>query len=150
MDTVIVDAGDEILAAGSNMFSADVTPDKKYLLNLDQKTHNLEIVDLDKLVLDRKVKFEKEGPNVTGDFVNFLIALPGQKIAFTSYMNSAIFDYEGKRSSEMVGGNDPLNPHCSYPLRSFWFSDLSVFSAFSLCTTDFRLVNGWCLVCRIA
>lgn len=108
MDTVIVDAGDEILAAGSSMFSADVTPDKKYLLNLDQKTHNLEIVDLDKLVLERKVKFEKEGPNGTGDLVNFLIALHGQKIAFTSFMNSAIFDYEGIRSSEMVVGNDPL------------------------------------------
>ena len=38
------------------------------------------------------------------------------------------------------------NPDCSYPLRNSCVLGGSVFSGSGLCTTDFRLTKGWCLV----
>ena len=47
VDTVQIDAGDHFVYLRQSLFSSDITPDEKYLLNFNPKTIEMEIVDLD-------------------------------------------------------------------------------------------------------
>ena len=47
---------------------------------------------------------------------------------------------------QLVCSGQVINPDCSYPLRNSCVLGGSVFSGSGLCTTDFRLTKGWCLV----
>ncbi|WP_162342324.1 DUF4221 family protein [Cyclobacterium salsum] len=63
MDTLMVDAGEEILYLEGADFA--LAPDGKYLYNFNQYDHTLEKIDLEERRLLEKLPFEKEGPNGT-------------------------------------------------------------------------------------
>jgi hypothetical protein len=63
IDTVLVDSKGEVLMAGTYLTIFDLSEDKKYLYNFDGSSHQIEVIDLDNLVLDRKIQLEKDGPN---------------------------------------------------------------------------------------
>lgn len=66
VDTVMVDAGEHFFFLNWDLELSDVSPDRKYLYNLNPQTYLLEIVDLDNLKLKKKVQLEKEGPDGIG------------------------------------------------------------------------------------
>lgn len=65
-DTVMVDAGEHFIFLQQSLFSSDMSPDGKYLLNFNSKTIEMERVDLDQFKLTNVVKLEQEGPNGIG------------------------------------------------------------------------------------
>ncbi len=54
IDTLMVDAGEEIIFLKYGLQTADVGVDGKYLLNFNMDDHTLEKINLDRLVLEEK------------------------------------------------------------------------------------------------
>ncbi len=67
-DTVMVDAGDEFLYLNNNLFTSDLSAEGRYLFNWNRNTNTLEKIDLNELMLAKKINFEQEGPNGVGPF----------------------------------------------------------------------------------
>ncbi len=67
VDTVMVDAGDDIISLQWSLNIATLSGDQKYLFNFNPKTNQLEVIDLEKLKLKEKFSLEREGPLGTGN-----------------------------------------------------------------------------------
>lgn len=66
IDTVLVDSGGEILMAASNMFLSGFSKDNSKLYHYINSSSELEVIDLNELRLEKKLKVEKEGPEGVG------------------------------------------------------------------------------------
>ncbi len=97
-DTLMVDSKGEIILAARGYMTTDVTADRRHLVYFENKTHEVEWIDLDKMELAQKEKYEKEGPKGVGNFVNNLILLPNENLALTSYMQAVVLDKNGNIS----------------------------------------------------
>ncbi len=95
VDTVIIDPGDEILFLRYRLAGADISSDGKYLFNFNLNDHTIEKINLDELRLEEKLPFEKEGPDGTGQHVDFINILKGDSIFIKSFGQSALFDLNG-------------------------------------------------------
>ncbi|MFC5623319.1 DUF4221 family protein [Algoriphagus winogradskyi] len=95
LDTVMIDAGQEFLYLQDQLYSSSLSEDKSYLINFNRKDNSAEKIDLDNLQLDRKIQFEKEGPNGIGNYPQFSI-LPNQQILFWNYQFYKILDQNGE------------------------------------------------------
>lgn len=104
VDTVIVDGGEQLvfpnLAASRSFF----TDNKRFLFNFNDFNHTVEKIDLEKLELAAKYPFEKEGPNGTGEYVDYLVSLDSGKLLIQTSNQAGIFDWEGNKLAEF----DPL------------------------------------------
>jgi hypothetical protein len=122
VDTVMVDAGDDILYLRDNLWFSDISADGKYLYNFDRNDAVLEKIDLDNLTLVKKIQYEKEGPNGIGTFVsNFSITSDGH-IMLWSYGLSSVFDQNGKLIKNLNFdkiASDELNKSGAYPMSLF-------------------------------
>ncbi|TVP48656.1 MAG: DUF4221 domain-containing protein [Mongoliibacter sp.] len=96
MDTVMVDAGEDFLYLRENLWLSDISADGRYLFNFNRNDAVLEKIDLDRLVLDKKIKFEKEGPNGIGTFISNFSITSEEQIMIWSYGLSAVFDQGGQ------------------------------------------------------
>jgi len=94
----------------SHILGSDISLDKKYLYNFNYFDHSIEKINLDELRLEKKIPFEREGPNGTGDFMGgirinsknqftifgitqtILFSLDGQKLRTISFKDFG-FDY---------------------------------------------------------
>ncbi|MFO7825943.1 MAG: DUF4221 family protein [Cyclobacterium sp.] len=95
VDTVQIDAGDELLFLKQGLDVSGLSVDRRYLYNFDVEQHQLEKIDLDCLVLDRKIPFEKEGP----DGLRGIHSLRGwerETIFFSTWNGAKVFDQNGK------------------------------------------------------
>ncbi len=93
----MVDAGEEIIFLKYGLQTADVSVDGKYLLNFNMDDHTLEKINLDRLVLEEKIPFEKEGPNGTGDvFGGFEIRNENQ-FTITDMRGTSLFAFDGNK-----------------------------------------------------
>ncbi|SEJ30658.1 protein of unknown function [Cyclobacterium xiamenense] len=104
LDTVIVDGGEQLvfpyLAASRSFF----TDNKRFLFNFNDFDHTVEKIDLEKLKLAGKYPLEKEGPNGTGEYVDYLVLLDSGKLLIQTSNQAGIFDWEGNKLREF----DPL------------------------------------------
>ncbi|MCR9014528.1 DUF4221 domain-containing protein [Aquiflexum gelatinilyticum] len=121
IDTVLVDSKGEVLMAGTFLGVFDLSEDKKYLYNFDGSSHQIEVIDLDKLVLDRKIQLEKEGPNGIEN-PNGLLDLGEGRFLFSNFnswtvvnqdaQKISMFNYEKEKlSGDSLFGKEDLNPH---------------------------------------
>ncbi|WP_163380944.1 DUF4221 family protein [Cyclobacterium sp. SYSU L10401] len=95
VDTVQIDPGEELLFLKWGLELSGLSEDHRYLYNFDLEQHQLEKIDLDCLVLDRKIPFEKEGP----DGLRGIHSLRGWKrgaIFFSTWNGAMVFDQGGK------------------------------------------------------
>lgn len=97
LDTVKVDAKGEILMAGASIFLSDLSPDRDYLYNFDKKNSLLEIINLDALTLEEKIKISIEGPNGVGAVVNRVSLAKEGSIAFYNSGRLDILNLEGEK-----------------------------------------------------
>ena len=68
LDTVKVDAGEDLIYVGWNLSSSGESPDGKYLYNFNRtKPVSLEVINLENLTLDKVIPLELEGPNGLGN-----------------------------------------------------------------------------------
>ncbi len=67
VDTVMIDAGDEIIFLGMGLNFSSISPDKKLLFNFNPNTTQLEIIDLVNLKVREKISLDRDGPLGVGD-----------------------------------------------------------------------------------
>jgi hypothetical protein len=101
LDTVLIDPGEELLFVAGMLYQSDLSPDGKYLYNYNQHDHSFEQIDLDEKKLVRKLPFEKEGPNGTGDFFRSFFLLDNENLVIISFPNPSIFEMSGKKLKEL-------------------------------------------------
>ncbi|WKK74098.2 DUF4221 family protein [Marivirga salinae] len=96
IDTIQVDSRNEILMAGAYMDNPAVSFDKTKFYNFDDENYILEVIDLANYKLDKKVNFEKEGPNGLGS--NQILSLklfPDGNFGIEDFESYKIYDMEG-------------------------------------------------------
>lgn len=107
IDTIQVDAGNEILMAGAEIRNPGISRDNKWLYNWDQKNYALEIVNLEEYKLEKKIYFEKEGPNGIGPNNFYRVdPFPGNLFGFEDYESYRIYDLNGKLEKKIVLDNE--------------------------------------------
>jgi hypothetical protein len=95
-DTVQIDSKDEILFLKGNLRLSDLSPDKKHLINFNNYDHTLEVINLDELVLERKIPFEKEGPNGTGPRFSQIQYLSHDSLYINNEDRHNFFNFHGE------------------------------------------------------
>jgi hypothetical protein len=131
MDTVIVNPGEEIINLGSGLWNSVMNADNSKLYLFDDKTAELNIVDLDQLKLQEKVKFEKEGPNGTGAYVTWMSYLDNGRLLISNFDAMGLFDLNGTklRSYDLTKGTfqgDTLSEGQNFYQRSVIAEDGNV------------------------
>lgn len=101
LDTVMIDPGEEILHIQDNLWVSDISKDSKYLFNYNRKDAVMEKIDLDKLILVEKIKFEKEGPDGLGNFISKFTVDAEEHFTVWSYGLSKVFDQNAKLVKDM-------------------------------------------------
>ncbi|WP_375585049.1 DUF4221 family protein [Cyclobacterium xiamenense] len=101
LDTVVIDPGEELLFVAGRVYQSDLSPDRKYLYNYNQHDHSFEQIDLDEKKLVRKLPFEKEGPDGTGDFFRSFFLLDNDHLVIISFPDPAVFEMSGKKLKEL-------------------------------------------------
>src|SRR5690606_1272400 len=79
LDTVMVDAGDDIIHINWNLTTSDLSADHKYFYNFKtgSNTPGLEVIDLENLKLDHVIPMELDGPNgLRSPYVSHVYILP--------------------------------------------------------------------------
>lgn len=97
MDTVMVDPGEEIINLKGGLWSSTINSDNSKLYRWDYQGFTLDIIDLDELVLQRKVPFEKEGPNGVGPNVNWIDLVDENQILLANFQGIGKFDLNGNK-----------------------------------------------------
>ena len=95
VDTVVVDPGDEIIDLSNHLRLADISKDRKKLFLFTESDNQLSVINLDQLDLEKKIPYEKEGPNGVGSFLWNLDLISENKFYLMSFNTAAIFDFEG-------------------------------------------------------
>ncbi|MFC3415387.1 DUF4221 family protein [Algoriphagus hitonicola] len=96
LDTVLVDSGDEFLFLKDNLFMAELSPDKSYLINFNRQDVGAERIDLNNLKLDQIIPLEKDGPNGIPQYVSSFLITPEENIFIWNYRFYKIFDQQGQ------------------------------------------------------
>lgn len=101
LDTVYVDPGAEILFLRDNLSASNLSPDKSYLINFNRSELVAERINLDQLTLEKKIQFEKEGPErMPAYFSGFLINSEEQFLVWSS-QTYAIYDQNAKKVKDL-------------------------------------------------
>ena len=96
-DTVIIDPGEEILYLQNNMGQSYLGHEGKYLYNYNRQDNSLEIIDLDLLKLDNKIRFEREGPHGTGGYIQHVTYHGGNMVLMAEYHQVNFFSTQAER-----------------------------------------------------
>ncbi|SHO62116.1 DUF4221 family protein [Algoriphagus zhangzhouensis] len=95
VDTVVVDPGEEIIDLSNHLRLADLSSDHKKLYLFVEGENKLSVIDLDKLTLERKIPYEKEGPNGVGSFLWSLDLVSNDQFFLKTFNTAGIFDFQG-------------------------------------------------------
>lgn len=85
IDTVQVDPGDHLVYITGYMTTATPSLDKKVLYNLNPKSPELEIIDLDAMAFQESIPLEKEGPEGIGNYISDLVVTDQGDFFFIGY-----------------------------------------------------------------
>jgi hypothetical protein len=97
LDTVWVDSGDEFIFLRDNLSLSELSPDKSYLINFDRMGQSAERINLDELTLEKKIRFEKDGPDQMASMISdFRMTAEGHLMVWF-YHFYALFDQDAKK-----------------------------------------------------
>ena len=97
MDTLVIDPGNEILYLQYYLIQSQTDPDSRYLYNYNRGDNALEVIDLDSLRLDKKIRFDKEGPNGTGGYIQHVHYNGGNKILLAEFHQISLFNTKAEK-----------------------------------------------------
>ena len=97
LDTVMVDPGDEIINLYNGLWVSAIHPSGSSLYNWDQKNMVLEKINLDKLILEEKIPYEKEGPNGVGPYVSWISLTDDDQIVIANFQDMGLFNFKGEK-----------------------------------------------------
>ena len=97
LDTVMVDAGDDIIHLRSGLHWSGLSDDEKTLFIFNNQENKVEVIDMENLRLSHKIPYEREGPNGTGSIFGFQNLKEGQFL-LSDFTSLGIFDEQGQKS----------------------------------------------------
>ncbi|WP_373522116.1 DUF4221 family protein [Aquiflexum sp.] len=101
MDTVIVDPGEEIINLRGGLGTSIINSNQSRLYLWDHRAFGLDIIDLDELILTKKVPFDKEGPNGVDPNVDWMSLPDDNQILLANFQGMGIFDLNGNKLSNL-------------------------------------------------
>jgi hypothetical protein len=101
LDTVIVNSNGEFIDLRDNLFFSGLSPDKSYLINFNRTDVESERINLDELVFEKRIKYEKEGPNGIGDMISSLNVSDSDQVMVWFYGLYAFFDQNGVKTKDL-------------------------------------------------
>lgn len=128
LDTVMVDSGEDFINLGGGLWVSAISKDHKYLYNWNQESYELDKVNLDQLVLEDKIKFEKEGPNGVGAYVAWISLLGSDQFLFSNFDDMGLLNSQGEKlrtyklNGEKFEG-DTLQAYESFTRQAFISDD---------------------------
>ncbi|MCH7410787.1 DUF4221 domain-containing protein [Belliella sp. DSM 111904] len=120
MDTVVVDAGNEIINLVYGLSSPALSKDRKYLYHYTHGQATFDKINLETLELEKTIKFEKDGPNSIGSYIGGYSITPENNFMIWSYGLYAIFSPTGEKIKDLELdkiANEELNGNGSFPIR---------------------------------
>jgi len=97
LDTVMVDAGEDLIYLRSGLHWSGLSADGKSLFIFNNQENKVEVIDMENLHLTHKIHYEREGPNGTGNVFGFQNLNDG-KFLFADYNSMGIFNEMGEKS----------------------------------------------------
>lgn len=122
LDTVIVNSDGEFIDLRDNLFFSGLSPDKSYLINFNRTELEGERINLDDLVFEKRIKYEKEGPNGIGDMISSLNISNDDQVLVCFYGLYAFFDQNGVKTKDLELdkiATDQVIGSEIYPVRIF-------------------------------
>jgi hypothetical protein len=110
VDTVVVDAGEDMFFLIYGLDSYSFSEDKSRLYFFERDPFSFVEVDLDRLQLLKKTEFAKEGPDGIGSYLLGFTVGPQQKMMINGYSSISLFHQEGKKVQDLKfvpAGIDP-------------------------------------------
>lgn len=104
LDTVLIDPGEEILFLNSGLYPSRLSSDKRYLYNFDHKAFSMECIDLERLQIDSKIQYNREGPDGVGDYLWDFRVVGEDSLLLVSYGKLGIFNRIGKKIADINVG----------------------------------------------
>lgn len=101
LDTVWVDSGDEFIFLNDGLSPSVLAPDKSYLMNFNQMQGYAERISLDELKLEKRIHFEKDGPDKIPSFISRFNLTTDEDFMMWSYQFYAIFDQDAKKVKDL-------------------------------------------------
>ncbi len=112
VDTVVMDAGEDIFNLGMGIRSLDLSPDKEFLYYFENMPPKLLKVDLNNKNLVSKTEFESEGPNGVGVFVGTIQVGPDEKLVLLGNNGTfGIFDQNGTKIKDLKSKPEGIDPN---------------------------------------
>ena len=103
VDTVVVDAGEEIINLFSGSYYSSVSPDLNSFYYFESNQNTLNEIDLNKLELIGNLTFSKEGPNSIGFNPPTIQPLSNDKFLFVSSgINVGIYNLNGEKEKSLI------------------------------------------------
>ncbi|WP_339704258.1 DUF4221 family protein [Algoriphagus aquimarinus] len=102
VDTLVVDPGEELINLSMGLYFFDVSNDSKRLYQLTPNDQSVAVIDLDRLELIKKIKFEKEGPNGIGSFPSEFRVFPDENFMFSTFQSAGIFDAQSIKVDDIT------------------------------------------------
>ncbi|MBD8488805.1 DUF4221 family protein [Echinicola sp. CAU 1574] len=107
VDTLFVNAKEEIILIENIDSRTDVSEDLKFYYNYNQKQHLIDVINLDEMRFERKIQLEREGPNGTGKIKRIDFTKSGQ-VLINSKNKIQVFNYGGEKIKQIRLDNDNL------------------------------------------
>ena len=104
-DTVIVDSKGEFIDLRDNLFFSGLSPDKSYLINFNRTDVQSERINLNELVFEIRIEYEKEGPNGIGTMISSLNVSDNDQVMVWFYGLYAFFDQNGLKTKDLALDN---------------------------------------------
>ncbi|TFV95749.1 DUF4221 domain-containing protein [Algoriphagus kandeliae] len=103
VDTVVVDPGEEIINLSRGVRGSSLDETKTYFYLFDEATTQINKINLDELVLEEQIPFEKEGPNGIGaNYITTSRYMPGEEFLFSNFQSTGIFNKQGKKVLDLT------------------------------------------------
>lgn len=129
IDTVNVNAGEEILYLEKNLHYSTLSLNERYLYNFNEYDNTFEKIDLEELELVGKIPFEREGPNGIGNDIYQVTMLNEDQLYLSSFIASGQFLLDGKKiknydlynhglSGDVLSKNEELRDNIMIPGQS--------------------------------
>ncbi len=97
IDSILVDSKGEIIDLQDGLTTFDIDEEQKYMYKFNTSNrHGLEIINLDDLVLEEFISFEKEGPTGTSNRVFSINLINEHEIAITNNAGILVYNIDGK------------------------------------------------------
>ncbi|SHN25258.1 protein of unknown function [Cyclobacterium lianum] len=105
VDTVIIDSKDRLLDLKRGIWNSDLNDDESAIFLYNGFDHSIDEVKLDHFKITNNYPLETEGPNGTGEHVNYINFLNDSLIFIKSFGRSGVFAKNGDLVERIDWGN---------------------------------------------